>query len=130
MADTPKATEPARFSAVICHEICDGRQAKGPWHSSAQASQLDTRKHTEPRASGRHTGWWADDAPNPTSSALNVVRLNHSVPISWIPAAHQSIRRCRMRSNDPIPSRCGAATADGAEATSVYCRNEAVVKKI
>ncbi len=35
-----------------------------------------------------------------------------------------------MCSNDPIPWRGGAATADGAEATSMYCRNEAVVKKM
>ena len=56
MADTPKAMEPTRFSAVICQEMRDGRQAKGPWHSSAQASQLETRKQMEPSASGRQIG--------------------------------------------------------------------------
>ena len=50
---------------MIHQEMCDGRQAKGPWHSSAQASQLATRKHTEPSASGRQTGWWFADAPEP-----------------------------------------------------------------
>ena len=108
----------------------DGRQAKGPWHSSAQASQLETRKQMEPSASGRQTGWWLGDAPSPTSSALSVVRLNHTVPISWMPAAHQSMRRCRIRSNEPRPLRCGSTRSDGVEATSMYCRKEAVVKKM
>ena len=52
----PKATEPARFSAVIHHEIREGRQANGPSHSSAQANQLATRKQMEPSASGRQIG--------------------------------------------------------------------------
>ena len=52
-----KATEPTKLSNVIRQDRSRGRQAKDPWHSSAQASRLDTRKHTEPDASGRQTGW-------------------------------------------------------------------------
>ena len=59
-----------------------------------------------------------------------MVRLNHSVPINWMLAAHQSIRRCRIRRSDPAPLRCGSTTAVGADATSMYCKKEAVVKKI
>ncbi len=107
-----------------------GRQANGPWHSSTQASQLETRKQMEPSASGRHTGWWRDDAPSPTRRALSVVRLNHSVPSNWMLAAHQSIRWCRIRRSDPAPLRCGSTTAVGADATSMYDRKAATVKKI
>src|ERR1700684_2385110 len=130
MADTPKATEPSRLSMVIHHEMAAGRHAKGPWHSSTHASQLETRKQMEPSASGRQIGWWAGDAPSPTRSALKVVRLNHTVPISWMPAAHQSMRRWRIRSNEARPLRWGAARSVGLDATSMYCRKEAVVKKM
>ena len=83
-----------------------------PWHSSAQASQLATRKQMEPSASGRQIGWWSGERPNPTSRALRVVRLNHRVPISWMPAAHQSMRRCRIRSSERR-ARCGAVREVG-----------------
>ena len=59
-----------------------------------------------------------------------MVRLNHTVPISWMPAAHQSMRWCRIRSNERSPLRCCPARSVGVLATSTYCRNEAVVKKI
>ena len=65
MAETPNATEPARFNKVIHHEVDDGRQANGPWHSSAHDNQLETRKQTDPRASGRHTGWWSAGRAEP-----------------------------------------------------------------
>ena len=46
----------------------------------------------------------ADDAPSPTTSALKVVRLNHSVPANWMMAAHQSIRWCwTLRSDRGLP---------------------------
>jgi hypothetical protein len=47
-----------------------------------------------------------------------------------MPAAHQSMRRCRNRHREPKPSRCDVTRSDGAEATSMYCRKEAVVKKM
>jgi len=48
-AETPKATEPTKFRAVI-HQgrLCDRQQA----HTSNHASPLATRKHTEPSAVG------------------------------------------------------------------------------
>ena len=84
----------------------------------------------EPNASGRQIGWCFDDAPSPTTSALRVVRLNHNVPNSWMAAAHQSIRRCWIRSSDRKPLRWAATRSVGVFATSRYCRNEAVVKKM
>ena len=59
-----------------------------------------------------------------------MVRLNHSVPSSWIAAAHQSMRRCWIRSGEPSPLRCAATRSVGVFATSTYCRKEAVVKKM
>ena len=47
-----------------------------------------------------------------------------------MPAAHQSIRPCRMRSNERKPPLCTPSRAVGADATSAYCRKDAVVKKI
>ena len=55
IADTPKAIDPARLASVIHHDHYLGRQAAQPWQASYQASTLDTRKQTEPTASGRHT---------------------------------------------------------------------------
>src|SRR5271157_246630 len=130
MAEAPKATEPARFKKVIRHEMEDGRQANGPWHSSAQDSQLETRKHTDPRASGRQTGWWFDDAPSPTTSALRVVRLNHSVPANWMIAAHQSIRWCCTLKSARTPPRCVRSMEEDALTVSKNTRKEAVVKKM
>src|ERR1700722_8809578 len=112
MAETPKAPDPARFKKVIHHGICDGRQAKEPWHSSAQASQLATRKQTEPSASGRQIWWCVPDAPSPTTKAAKVVRLNHSVPASWMRLAHQSIRRCCTVKSERKPRRDVPSTAD------------------
>jgi hypothetical protein len=45
---------------------------------------LDTRKHTEPSASGRQTS-------DPPVSAANVLTLKKRVPGNWIAADHQSL---------------------------------------
>ena len=103
---------------MIHHGICDGRQAKRPWHSSAQASQLATRKHTEPSASGRQIWWWAPDAPSPTTKAAKVVRLNQSVPANWMRLAHQSMRWCCTRNSERNPRRDAPSTAGDVEAAS------------
>ena len=59
----------------------------------------------EPSASGRQIGWCSGEAPSPTSSALRVVRLNHTVPISWMPGG------------PPVD----AAVADAAATTRARC---------
>src|SRR5262252_1802067 len=54
-AEMPNAMEPIRLTSVIHHDHDAGRQAAQPWQASYQDRTLDTRKQTEPIASGRHT---------------------------------------------------------------------------
>ena len=92
-AEMPKATDPTRLRALIHHPMRRGRKAHGPWHTSAHASQLATRKQIEPRASGRHTAWSTAVGPaSPTERAWPVLTLKYTVPTSCTAVAHQSMR--------------------------------------
>ena len=84
---------PARFNAVIHHRNATRLPGEGRRSSHSSARPTSSTKQMEPRASGRQIemvvgrGAQADQ-----EQALSVVRLNHSVPMSWIAAAHQSPR--------------------------------------
>ncbi|WP_346927667.1 hypothetical protein, partial [uncultured Arthrobacter sp.] len=54
-AEMPNATEPATLITPIFHVRGRGRPAMMPRPAYRNATALDTRKATEPRASGRHT---------------------------------------------------------------------------
>ena len=92
-AETPKATDPIRLSSVIHHAHDLRRQASQPWQTSYQARALDTRKQTEPIASGRHSCWCAVCAETLDATATPVLTLKYKVPASCTAVAHQSIRR-------------------------------------
>ncbi len=128
-ADTPNATDPARFSAAMRHDTLRAFQDHQPWLTSNQASPLATRKHTEPAASGTYTRRCACVALRVVSMAARVVTLKKTVPTSCTRLALQSIRpgsHVQKRNRSPAP----AARAWGALTVCRYCRKAALVKKI
>jgi hypothetical protein len=71
----PNAMDPIKLASVI-HQAQDrGRQAAQPGQVSYEASRLETRKQTEPMASGRHTCWWAACADRSCAMATPVLML-------------------------------------------------------
>src|SRR5689334_25433635 len=84
--------DPARLISVIHHAHDAGRQASQPWQISYQDRTLETRKQTEPIASGRHTCWWAACADRVAAIATPQLTLKYKVPASCTAVAHQSIR--------------------------------------
>jgi hypothetical protein len=110
-AETPKATDPRRFSAAIRHPR-EGRRRR----TSANAIALATRKQIEPKAFGVHTRRSVCRVSSPRFIASNVLTLNSSVPTSWTAAASQSGRAgAHDAGRHPAPAR-SAFTA------SAYCR--------
>jgi uncharacterized protein HemX len=77
---------------VIHHDQDAGRQAAQPWQASYQASALETRKQTDPIASGRHTCWCAAAADRLAAIATPQLMLKYKVPTNCTAVAHQSIR--------------------------------------
>src|SRR5690349_20004286 len=91
-ADTPNATDPARFSAAMRHEMLRVRHDHHPWLTSNQARPLATRKQMDPTMSGTHTRRWACVAIRLVSIAASVVTLKNTVPTSCTALADQSMR--------------------------------------
>src|SRR5262245_8430528 len=89
----PKAIDPSRLVSAIHQDHDRGRQAAQPWQASYQARRLETRKQTEPTASGRQMCWFASSADRLATIANPVLTLKYSVPASWTAVAHQSSRR-------------------------------------
>jgi hypothetical protein len=77
---------------VIHHDQDVGRQAAQPWQASYQDRTLDTRKQTDPIASGRHTCWRAVVAERLAAIATPQLTLKYKVPANCTAVAHQSIR--------------------------------------
>src|SRR3954454_24330426 len=67
-----------------------GGRRRTPPATAAYATKPETRKQTEPTASGRHTSRSYDGESIATTSAPNVVTLNATVPASCTPLLHQS----------------------------------------
>ena len=110
IAETWKAIEPKRLSATMRHDVSRGSQCHQPWHTSSHASVLAIMKAIEPNMSGAHTRrscWEVDSA---ASIALNVVRLNSSVPIDCTEADHQSMR-CGCQANSRVRWRPSPASS-------------------
>jgi hypothetical protein len=97
----PKATQPSRFTRAI-------HQSRVPraLPTARMARQPETRKQTEPRASGVHTRRSYSLASSPVRSASKVETLKNTVPASWIALLHQSSRR---GPNRPPSTYCNAA---------------------
>ena len=57
IADRPKNTDPTRFSAPIIQDLSRAWPCRRRRTSGANAIALDTRKATDPSASGRQTAW-------------------------------------------------------------------------
>src|SRR3954454_2176544 len=91
-AETPKATQPTRFTRAIHQSRV--RRARP---TSSIARQPETRKQIEPRVSGVHTSRSYSFASSPLRSASNVEMLKNTVPASWIALLHQSMARGRNR---------------------------------
>jgi len=60
------------------------------WVVATTASEADSRKQTDPSASGRQTECWYWATPALRKSAAKVETLKNRVPANWIPADHQS----------------------------------------
>src|SRR5580765_8358040 len=111
-ADTPKAIEPAMFTAPI-HQSRDlGPPSVSARAASIQAIALATRKATDPSASGRHTRSSDVTTARFWRSALPVLQLNHSVPASCTAhASHPSSRGAQTR-YPPADSRYCSSAAE------------------
>jgi hypothetical protein len=133
-ADTPNATEPARFSAAMRHEMLRTRHDHQPWLTSNQARPLATRKQIEPTMSGTHTRRCACVAFRLVSMAAAVVTLKNTVPTSWTALADQSMRAGsqvqKRRRRSPGVASVPGRSACGALRVCRYCRYAAVVKKM
>ena len=87
MAETPNATDPVRLMTAILHIRPSGFQHHSRWHTSPSARPLATRKLIEPNRSGAHTRA-SSCRVDRSRSALSVLRLKKSVPVSWTLVAH------------------------------------------
>jgi hypothetical protein len=98
------------LASVIHQTSTRGRQASQPWHVSYQASTLETRKQTEPMASGRQMCWCAVAADRLAAMATPVLTLKYTVPASCTAVDHQSIRP-GWKTKNRRPARLSVAGA-------------------
>src|SRR3954462_14749112 len=102
-----------------------GRRSTPP-ATAAYGTNPETRKHTEPTASGRHTSRSYDGESIATTSAPNVVTLNATVPASCTPLLHQSaLCGCQTTSpgRPPESLRGRSVAATGRAAPAVNSRD-------